>query len=59
MKTVLALVLALAVTTSANAGTRCRSTTMGSTTWSTCEGPKGKTECRSSRSGSTVYTLCR
>ena len=37
MKTALALLLALTVTSSADAGTRCRSTTMGSTTWTTCE----------------------
>jgi hypothetical protein len=59
MKIALALLLTLAVMTSATAGTRCRSTTMGNTTWTTCEGPKGKTECRASRSGSTVYTSCR
>ena len=43
------LLLTLAATTAADAGTRCRSTTMGSTTWTTCESPKGKTECRASR----------
>jgi hypothetical protein len=60
MKTGFALLLALTVTvTSATAGQRCRSTTMGSTTWTTCEGPQGKTECRASRSGKTVYTSCR
>ena len=61
MKTGFALLLALTVTaTSATAGTRCRSTTMGSTTWTVCErGPNGKTQCRSSRSGSVVYTSCR
>ena len=59
MKTALALLLALAVTSSATAGQRCRSTTMGSTTWTTCESPKGKTECRATRSGKTVYTSCR
>ena len=42
MKTALALLLALTVTSSADAGTRCRSTTMGSTTWTTCESPTGK-----------------
>ena len=60
MKTGFALLLALAVTTvAATAGTHCRSTTMGSTTWTTCEGPQGKGECRASRSGKTVYTSCR
>ena len=59
MRTALALLLTLTVMTSADAGTRCRTTTMGSTSWTTCEGPKGKTECRASRSGSTVYTSCR
>ena len=61
MKTGFALLLALAVTaTSATAGQRCRSTAMGSTTWTLCEGgPKGKVECRASRSGSTTYTNCR
>jgi hypothetical protein len=60
MKTLLALLLVLMVsTTIATAGTRCRTTTMGSTTYTTCEGNSGKTECRSSRSGSTVYTSCR
>ena len=59
MKTIALLVTLIASTTIADAGTRCRSTTMGSTTWTTCEGPKGKTECRASRSGSTVYTSCR
>ena len=43
MKTGFALLLALTVTaTSATAGQRCRSTTMGSTTWTTCEGPTGE-----------------
>ena len=58
-KTAIALLLAFAVTTTADAGTRCRSTTMGSATHTTCEGTKGKTECRASRSGSTTYTTCR
>jgi hypothetical protein len=49
MKTTLALLLALTVTTSADAATRCRTSTVGSTTYTTCETPSGKTECRSSR----------
>ena len=59
MKTTLALLLAFAVTTSADAGTRCRTSKSGSTVYTTCEGSSGKTECRSSRSGSTTYTTCR
>ena len=39
MKTIALLVTLIASTTIADAGTRCRSTTMGSTTWTTCEGP--------------------
>ena len=42
MRTGFALLLAFTVTaTSADAGQRCRSTTMGSTTWTTCEGSQG------------------
>jgi hypothetical protein len=58
MRTALALLL-LAVTTSADAGTRCRTSKSGSVTYTVCESPSGKSECRSSRSGSTVYTSCR
>jgi hypothetical protein len=59
LKPTLALLLALAVTSSADAGQRCRSTTMGSTTYTECDGPNGKTRCRASRSGTTTYTSCR
>ena len=54
MRTALALLLTLAITTAADAGTRCRSTV-----YTVCEGGGTKAECRSSRSGSTVYTTCR
>ena len=61
MKTFLAAIVALAVLAPmlADAGTRCRTSTSGSVTYTTCEGSSGKTECRSSRSGSTTYTTCR
>ena len=62
MKTLLAVLVAFAVLAPslALAGqTRCRTSTSGSTTYTTCELPSGKTECRSSRSGSTTYTTCR
>jgi hypothetical protein len=59
MKTIALVVTLIASTTMADARTRCRSTTMGSTTYTTCESPSGKTECRASRSGSTTYTTCR
>jgi hypothetical protein len=56
MKTALALLLTLAVTSSADAGTRCRTSKSGSSTvYTVCEGGGTKTECRSS----TVYTSCR
>jgi hypothetical protein len=61
MKALIAVFVAIAVLAPslAEAGTRCRTTTMGSTTWTTCESNSGKSECRSSRSGSTIYTSCR
>jgi hypothetical protein len=59
MKIALALLLTLTLMTAATAGQRCRSTTMGSTTYTECDGPNGKTRCRASRSGTTVYTSCR
>jgi hypothetical protein len=61
MKSLIAVLVFLAVLAPSlvHAGTRCRSTTMGSTTYITCESPSGKTECRASRSGSTTYTSCR
>jgi hypothetical protein len=62
MKTLIAaftFLAVLAVTSSADAGTRCRSTTMGSTTYTECDGPNGKTRCRASRSGTTTYTSCQ
>jgi|SoimicmetaTmtLMB_FD_contig_31_4403101_length_269_multi_1_in_0_out_0_1 hypothetical protein len=59
MRTTLALLLTLALTTVATAGQRCRTSTSGSVTYTVCEGGGTKTECRSSRSGSTVYTSCR
>jgi hypothetical protein len=59
MKTALALLLALTITGSTDAGTRCRTSKSGSVTYTVCEGGDTKTECRSSRSGSTVYTSCR
>jgi hypothetical protein len=59
MKTALALLLALTVISSADAGTRCRTSKSGSVTYTVCEGGGTKTECRSSRSGSSVYTSCR
>ena len=51
MKT-LALLAALAltiVTTTANAGTRCRTSKSGSVTYTTCKSSSGKSECRSSQ----------
>jgi hypothetical protein len=60
MKTALTLLFALVVmTVSATAGTRCRTSTSGSVTYTTCDSSSGKTECRSSRSGSTTHTTCR
>jgi hypothetical protein len=59
MKIALALLVTLALTTAATAGTRCRTSKSGSVTYTVCESPSGKSECRSSRSGSTVYTTCR
>jgi hypothetical protein len=60
MKTIALLVTLIASTAIADAGgTRCRTSTSGSVTYTTCEGGGTKTECRSSRSGSTVYTSCR
>jgi hypothetical protein len=46
-----AVVLAVLATSTAEAATRCRSSKMGSTTYLTCEGDGGKTECRSFRVG--------
>ena len=43
-----ALLFALAVPSSADAGTRCRSTTMGSTTYTECVSGNEKTRCRAS-----------
>ena len=59
MRTALALLLTLVITTAAMAGTRCRTSKSGSTVYTVCEGSGTKTECRASRSGSTVYTTCR
>jgi hypothetical protein len=59
MRTALALLLTLALTTVATADTRCRTSKSGSVTYTVCESPSGKSECRSSRSGSVVYTTCR
>ena len=57
--TLVALLLALAVPSTADAGTRCRSTTMGSTTYTECVSGNEKTRCRASRSGSSTYTSCQ
>jgi hypothetical protein len=62
MKTRIAALVSLAVlavTTSADAGGRCRTSTSGSVTYTVCESNTGKTECRASRSGTMVYTSCR
>jgi len=58
MKTLtLALALtALTVNLADAAGQRCRTSKMGSTTYTTCENPEKR--CRSHRMGSTTYTNC-
>ena len=55
----LALAVLAALAGAADAGTRCRTTKMGSTTYTTCESKEGRTDCRTSRVGSTTYTDCR
>ncbi len=54
-----ALVVVILGAAATEAATRCRTTRMGSTTYTTCEGGPVKTECRSHRVGSTTYTTCR
>jgi hypothetical protein len=49
----------VATTTVADAATRCRTSTSGSTTYTECLTGNTKTQCRTSRSGSTSYTSCR
>ena len=59
MKIVIATLALVIAASTADAGTRCRTNKVGSTTYTTCEGGSTKTECRSSRVGSTTYTTCR
>ena len=53
---VISMALALLLTSQADAAQRCRTTKMGSTTYTTCENPEKR--CRSHRMGSTTYTTC-
>ena len=59
LKSALALLLALALTTVATAGVRCRTSKSGSVTYTECVSGDTKTNCRSSRNGSSTYTSCR
>ena len=59
MKTGFALLLAFAISSSATAGTRCRTSKSGSRTYTECVSGDTKTNCRSSRNGSSTYTSCR
>jgi hypothetical protein len=52
----MALLLLLIGASQAEAGQRCRTTKVGSTTYTTCENPEKR--CRSHRVGSTTYTAC-
>jgi hypothetical protein len=50
------MLLALAAQCAQAAKQRCRSSKVGSTTYTTCENPEQR--CRSHRMGSTTYTTC-
>lgn len=57
MKTFAIIIALLALAaSSADAAQRCRTSKMGSTTYTTCENPEKR--CRSHRMGSTTYTTC-
>ena len=56
MRLVLVLAVLAGALAPAEAATSCRSTTMGSTTYTTCEGKAEKTKCRSHWVGGTTYT---
>ena len=59
MRLVLVLAVLAGALGPAEAATSCRSTTMGSITYTTCEGKAEKTKCRSHRVGGTTYTSCQ